>query len=48
VSSRHEGHAGGTKRPQPSAKRPQSTEGEPSTSKNVRSGRPGSNRHGQH
>jgi integrase len=47
VSSRHEGNAGGTKRPQPSAKRPQSTEDKPSSSKNARSGRPGSNRHGQ-
>jgi integrase len=47
VSSRYEGHAGGTKRPQPSAKRPQSTEDKLSTSKNARSGRPGSNRHGQ-
>jgi hypothetical protein len=33
VSYRHEGHAGGTKQRQPSLKRPQSTEGEPSTSK---------------
>jgi integrase len=47
VSDRDEGHAGGTKRQQQSAKRPQSTESKPSTSKNMRSGRPGSNRHGQ-
>ena len=47
VNSRHEGHAAGTKRGQPSAKRPQSTKGKPSTSKNAWSGRPGSNRHGQ-
>jgi integrase len=47
VSDRHEGHAGGTKQQQPSAKRPQLTRDKTSTSKNARSGRPGSNRHGQ-
>jgi hypothetical protein len=47
VSDRHDGHAGGTKQQQPSAKGPQATDSKPSSSKNARSGRPGSNRHGQ-
>jgi hypothetical protein len=47
VSDRDEGHAEGTEHRQSSAKRPQSTGSKPSTSKNARSGRPGSNRHGQ-
>ncbi|MDQ3763324.1 MAG: tyrosine-type recombinase/integrase [Actinomycetota bacterium] len=47
VSSRKEGDAGGKKRRQPSVKRPQSTDNEPSTSKNRRSGRRESNPHSQ-
>jgi integrase len=47
VSSRHEGHAEGTKAGESSTKHPQLTENKPSTSKSTRSGRRESNPHGQ-
>ena len=47
VSDRHDGHAGGMKREQPSVKRPQSTDDKSPASGNTRSGRRESNPHSQ-